>query len=60
MANDSRNLLLSHPPSVPSVGADDDDIEEDDLLTADEYWREYLNEMARKKVIEKLVMMGNS
>ena len=44
-------------PSVPSVGADVDDVEEDDLLTADEYWREYLNEMARKKVIEKLVMM---
>ena len=43
-------------PSVPSIGEVDDDIEEDDLFTADEYWREYLNEMARKKVIEKLVI----
>jgi len=40
---------------VPSIGEVDDDIEEDDLFTADEYWREYLNEMARKKVIEKLI-----
>jgi len=40
---------------VPSVGEDEEEADEDDLLTADEYWREYLNEMARKKVIEKLI-----
>ena len=46
--------------SVPSLGEDEEEADEDDLLTADEYWREYLNEMARKKVIEKLVMRASS
>ena len=46
--------------SVPSLGEDEEEADEDDLLTADEYWREYLNEMARKKVIEKLVMKLSS
>ena len=41
--------------SATSVAGDDDNTEEDDLLTADEYWREYLDEMARKNIIEKLV-----
>lgn len=38
-----------------SVAGDEDNTEEDDLLTADEYWREYLDEMARKNIIEKLI-----
>ena len=51
-------IPMSPALSATSVAGDDDNIEEDDLLTADEYWREYLDEMARKKIIEKLVREG--
>jgi hypothetical protein len=46
----------------PDMSREEENVEEelDAYLSADEYWREYLNDIARRKVIEKLSQVDSS
>ena len=50
---------LDKPLSAPSSGSAIEDVTDEERLewyaVADEYWKEYLNDLARKAVIEKMV-----